>query len=43
MITMKVGFDFSKNPNEAELIEYRRDRLDQVLQCLELHVKNLGG
>ena len=42
-IKSQAGFDFSRNPNEAELLEYRRDRLDQVLQCLEIHVKNLGG
>lgn len=40
---LQVGFNFDRNPNEAELLDYRKERLEQGLQALELHVKSLGG
>jgi len=42
-MALKVGFNFEKNPGEAELIDYRKERLEQGLQALELHVQSLGG
>jgi hypothetical protein len=38
-----IGFNFEKNPESVELVDYNKDLLTEALYTLELHIKNQGG
>lgn len=38
-----MGFNFERNPNEVELGEYKKDVLQDGIETLEIHIRNLGG
>ena len=38
-----AGFNFERNPDMVEMVEYRKETLSDALYALELHIKNQGG
>jgi hypothetical protein len=38
-----VGFEFERNTNEIELVDYKKEILTSAVTALETHIKNMGG
>lgn len=43
LCSFQIGFNFEKTPDQAELVDYKKDVLNSAIETLELHIKNMGG